>query len=119
MKLVKRHGDIQWFEEDNLKIRLEDMKDQSLVSITLNDYNICRKLMLFDFIDAIKDDLLLDIQTKIIWNTQQAFVTDKNDALELIYYIPKFIDEWNIKTDKGGTVSDSDYISPELWYGIS
>lgn len=115
MNLEKDDGSIKWFRKNELRIKLKNLGEESEVWVTLDGYNICLKLIMFDFVERIKDDLMLDISIKKILNKQRVFMIDSNHVLELVNYISKFIDEWNIKIS-ANTVSNSDVIPNELWY---
>ena len=71
--------------------------------------------MIFDFVEQIKDDLMLDISIKKVLNKQSVFMIDPAHALELASYILEFVNEWKITTS-AKTVSDSDIIPDEIWY---
>lgn len=115
MDLEKQEGAIKWFKKDNLKIRLKKEGESSVVSVMLDGYNICFDLMMYDFIDRIKEALLINIQIKKIWDNRHVIIVDSNDAMILMDYIAEFVDEWNIKISEN-TVSDADIISSKLWY---
>ncbi len=115
MELEREKEETKWFRKDGLRIKQASEGEQTLVSVILDGYNICFKLMLFDFLDHIKEDLALDVKIKKIWNEQRVFVVDSKYASDLINYIELFIGEWNIKISES-TVSASDVISDELWY---
>ncbi len=72
---------------------------------------------MYDFINRIKDELLLDIFITKSWNNQHVLIIDSENALELINYIPEFVDNWNIKI-REDKVSASDIISDDLWYSL-
>ena len=97
MDLEKENGNIKWFKKNELRIRLKNKGEKSIVCVMLDGYNICFKLMLFDFVEQIKEELMLDISIIKIWNNQRAFIIDSNHVLELINYIPVFVNVWNIK----------------------
>lgn len=115
MDLEREKEETKWFRKDGLRIKQTSEGKQTLVSVILDGYNICFKLMLFDFLDHIKEDLALDVKIEKIWNEQRVFVVDSKYVSDLINYIELFIDEWNIKISES-TVSASDVISDELWY---
>jgi hypothetical protein len=115
MDLERKKGNTKWFRKDNLRIKQINEGEETKVSVILDGYNICFKLMMFDFISHIKEDLLLEVKIIKIWNNQRVFLINTKYALDLIKYIVSFIDEWNIKISEN-TVSASDIISNELWY---
>lgn len=115
MILEKKHNNIQWFKKDKLRIRVQNEGKQSIISVLLDGYNICFKLMMFDFVDRVKKDLLIDVRIEKLWDRQRVFTTDSKYEMDLINYLETFINEWNIKINTA-TVSDSDIISEELWY---
>ena len=77
---------------------------------------ICLKMIMYDFLIRIKDELLLDVGIEKIWNDQRVFSIDSKNVMELIDYIPVFVTEWDIKTNEN-TFSNEDSISDEIWYG--
>ncbi len=115
MDLEREKEETKWFRKDGLRIKQTSEGKQKLVLVTLDGYNICFKLLLFDFLDHIKEDLALDIKIEKIWNQQRVFVVDSKYVSDLINYIELFINEWNIKISES-TISVSDIISDELWY---
>lgn len=115
MNLEKYNGNIRWYKEKELRIKLKNLGTESEVWVTLDRYNICLKLMMFDFVEQIKDDLMLDISIKKVLNKQRVFMIDSAHALELANYILEFVNEWKITTSTN-TVSDSDIIPDEIWY---
>lgn len=115
MNLEKYNGNIRWYKEKELRIKLKNLGTESEVWVTLDRYNICLKLMMFDFVEQIKDDLMLDISIKKVLNKQRVFMIDPAHALELASYILEFVNEWKITTS-AKTVSDSDIIPDEIWY---
>jgi|GEM_PF-1231316 hypothetical protein len=115
MHLEKENGNTKWFKNDELKIKLVNRGTESDVFVTLKRYNLCFKLMMFDFVNHVKDDLLLDVSVRKTFNGQRAFVIPSDYALELVNYIPAFVNEWNIKISPT-TVSQADAITEEVWY---
>ena len=115
MELEKENGKVKWFIKDKLKVKVINNGEKSEVLVMLSNYNICFKLIMFDFIEQIKNDLMIDILTKKISNGQRTFVVDTENSAELVNYIPFFVDEWGIKISPN-TVSGSDIISMEKWY---
>jgi hypothetical protein len=115
MNLEKINGNIKWYRENKLKIKLKDMGEESEIWVMLDGYNICFKLIMFDFVERIKEDLMLNVSIKKVWNNQRVFVINSGHALELVNYILEFINEWDIKVSTN-TISDSDFIPDNLWY---
>lgn len=115
MNLEKVNGNIKWFRKGKLKIKLKDIGEKSEVWVILDGYNICFKLIMFDFVERIKEDLMLNVSIKRVWNNQRVFIINSDHALELVNYILEFINEWNIKVSEN-TISDSDFIPDDLWY---
>ena len=116
MDLEKKLKQNEWYKNNNIRIRLIDDGDKSIVAVNLDGYNICSKLIMFDFIMRIKDELLLNVGIEKIWNDQRVFTIDSNNAMELINYIPVFVAEWGIEINEN-TISDEDTVSDEIWYG--
>lgn len=116
MVVEKEQNNTKWLKEDSLKIKVKEEGEKSTVAVILDGYNICFKLIMFEFIDYTKDELSLDVSVTRHWNNQRVFIIDSKDSLTLVSYISKFIKEWDIKISKN-TVSDADIISDELWYG--
>ena len=116
MDLEKKNENNKWYKSDNIRLRLINDGDKSIVAVNLDGYNILLKLMMFDFARRIKEGLLLDVGVVKIWNGQRVFTIDSSNSMEFIDYIPVFVAEWNIKIDEN-TISDEDAISDEIWYG--
>ena len=68
---------------------------------------------MFDFIDRLKNELMLDVRTKKGCHDQMFFIINSQNAFELIYYLPLFIKRWNIKAS---TNEIRNTISDEAWY---
>jgi len=115
MVLERENGNTKWFRKDGLRIKQINEGEETQISVMLDGYNICFKLMMFEFLSHIKEDLALDIKLVKTWNNQRVFMVDIKYVSDLINYIVSFIDEWNIKISEN-TVSISDIISDELWY---
>lgn len=116
MIVEKEQNNTKWLKEDNLKIRVKKEGEKSTVAVILDGYNICFKLIMFEFIDYTKEELSLDVSVTRHWNNQRVFIIDSKESLTLASYISQFIKEWDIKISEN-TVSDADIISDELWYG--
>lgn len=116
MIVEKEQNNTKWLKEDSLKIRVKKEGEKSTVAVILDGYNICFKLIMFEFIDYTKEELSLDVSVTRHWNNQRVFIIDSKDSLTLASYISQFIKEWDIKVSEN-TVSDADIISDELWYG--
>lgn len=115
MVLEKEKENIKWFRKDGLKIKQISEGQDTQVAVLLDGYNICFKLIMFEFLNHIKEDLALDIKINKMWNNQRVFMVDTKYASDLVNYIVFFIDEWNIRISEN-TVSMSDIILDELWY---
>ena len=76
MNLEKYNGNIRWYKEKELRIKLKNLRTESEVWVTLDRYNICLKLMMFDFVEQIKDDLMLDVSIKKVLNKQRVFIIE-------------------------------------------
>lgn len=116
MVVEKEQNNTKWLKEGSLKIKVKEEGEKSTVAVILDGYNICFKLIMFEFIDYTKDELSLDVSVTRHWNNQRVFIIDSKNSLTLVSYISKFIKEWDIKISEN-TVSDADIISDELWYG--
>lgn len=115
MNIEKSNQNTKWFKKDGLKIKLKNKGSESEIWVTLDKYNVSFKLLMFDFMEQLKEDLMLDITVNKIFGNQRIFVTGSNDGMEIVNYIEKFIDKWNIRISKN-TVSDADIIPDEIWY---
>lgn len=115
MYLEKKNGNVKWFRENELRVKLKNLGEESEIWVTLNKYNISLKLIMFDFVAQVKRDLMLDVSIKKVLGKQRVFVINSSNALELVDYILEFISEWNIETS-ADTISESDIISNQLWY---
>ena len=116
MDLEKKTEGNEWYKSNNTRMRLIYDGDKAIVAVNFDGYNICFKLMMFDFIKRIKDELLLDVGVEKIWNDQRAFIIDSKNSMELINFIPVFVAKWDIKINEN-TFSDEDAISDKIWYG--
>lgn len=115
MNIEKSNKNTKWFKNNGLKIKLKNKGDESEVWVTLDKYNICFKLLMFDFMDQLKEELMLDIAVNKVLGNQRIFIVNSKHDVELVNYIERFINEWNIKISKN-TVSNSDIIPDEIWY---
>lgn len=117
MDLEKEITNLQWYKKNDLRIRVKTENNNSIVWVMLKEYNICSNLVMYDFVDRVKDELLFDITINKIWHGQVSFLINSDFSEEFICYISEFIEEWDIKvTEK--TVSKSNIISNELWYSL-
>ncbi len=115
MKLEKEKNNLSWYKSDDLKIRVEMCEDRSILWVTIRNYNICLKLCMYDIVDRMNDDILLNVKISKKWNNHRAFEVNSNSVIHAIDYIEKFIKEWEIKVTKD-TVPETEFMSDELWY---
>ena len=114
MNLERENSNTKWYKNNELRIKQKDLGKVSEIWITLDRYNMCLTLLMFDFTERIKDDLLLDVSIQKD-NGQRVFEINSSYASELINYILYFISEWGI-TSSSNTVSNSDFIPDEIFY---
>lgn len=115
MRIEKSNQNTKWFKKDGLRIKIKNKGDISEIWITLDKYNICFKLLMFDFIQQLKEEMMLDITADRVLGNQRIFVINSNYDMEIVNYIEIFINEWNIRISKN-TDSDADIIPDEIWY---
>lgn len=116
--VYKEFENIKWLRKDRFRFRLEYCSDDVNLFVMLGNYNICLTLMMYDFVDRIKEDILLDVMAKKSKNNQAFFCSKINEYKELINYIRDFVDEWDISIDKN-MFSNTDIISDDIWYSIN
>ncbi len=68
MDLERQNEKIKWFKKEDLRIKQIYEENETQISVNLNGYNLCFTLMMFDFIDHIKKDLLLDVKVTKLRN---------------------------------------------------
>ena len=68
-----------------------------------------------DFMEQLKEELMLDITVNKVMGNQRIFVINSNYDMEIVNYIEGFIDEWNIRISKN-SISDADIIPDKIWY---
>lgn len=117
MILEKEENNFKWYRQNQLKIKIQDLDNESMLWVTIKNYNICLQLGMYDVLDKIKEDMLIEVKISRDRNNQRAFVVDSNNLDELIIYIESFIKKWNIEINKDA-VSKSDFIADETWYKI-
>lgn len=64
MYLEKKNGNVKWFKENELRVKLRNLEEESEIWVTLNQYNIFLNLIMFDFIAQVKRDLMLNVSVK-------------------------------------------------------
>lgn len=115
MDLEKETEKIRWYRNGGLRIKQIINEEDAQILVSIDGYNVCFKLMMFDFVIHAKEDLALDVKIEKIDNSQRIFRVNARNATELVSYIDSFISEWNIKISPN-TVSVSDTISDDSWY---
>lgn len=115
MNIEKSSRNTKWFRKGGLKIKLKNKGSESEIWVTLDQYNICSKLLMFDFMEQLKEELMLDITVNKVMGNQRIFVINSNYDMEIVNYIEGFIDEWNIRISKN-SISDADIIPDKIWY---
>lgn len=118
MIFEKEYNNFKWYRQNQLKIKVKNCDNNSMLWVTLENYNICLVLVMYDIVDKINEDILIEVKISKEWNNQRAFVVNSNNVEELILYIEYFVKDWNIKIIKN-TVSESDFINEEIWYSYS
>lgn len=51
MNLEKSDGNIKWYRENELRIKIKNIGKESEVWDKLDGYNICLKLIMLDFVE--------------------------------------------------------------------
>lgn len=115
MRIEKSNQNTKWLKKDGLKIKIKNRGETSEIWVTSDKYNICLKLLMFDFVKQLKEEMMLDITVDRVLGNQRIFVINSNYGMETVNYIERFIVEWNIRISQN-TVSDSDMIPSEIWY---
>lgn len=113
--LENESNNIKWFKENDLRIKIKNIGEESIITVLLGKYNICFKLIMFEFINSLKEDKIIDISIVKNSYNQRVFVVDSKNDIQVAKYIIGFAREWDIKISKD-TVSESDVIYDEIWY---
>ena len=109
MRIEKSNQNTKWLKKDGLKIKIKNRGETSEIWVTSDKYNICLKLLMFDFVKQLKEEMMLDITVDRVLGNQRIFVINSNYDMEIVNYIEGFIDEWNIRISKN-SISDVDII---------
>lgn len=117
MIFEKEENNVKWYRQNQLKVKAQSLDNNTMLWVTLKNYNICLKLGMYDILDKIRDEILIEVKICRDLNNQRTFLVDSNNVEELITYIENFVNEWNIQITKD-TVSESDYIDDEIWYKV-
>ena len=56
MNIEKSNQNTKWFKKDGLKIKLKNKGSESEIWVTLDKYNISFKLLMFDFMEQLKEN---------------------------------------------------------------
>lgn len=115
MLIEKELDNVKWFRADNVRIKVVSIDKISTVTVLIDNYNICFKMMMFEFLNALLDETGIRISTERNEFNQVVFKVDNSSQMALAKYIVNFIREWNIKVSDS-TVADADMISDEVWY---
>ena len=115
MRIEKSNQNTKWLKKDGLKKKIKNRGETSEIWVTSDKYNICLKLLMFDFVKQLKEEMMLDITVDRVLGNQRIFVINSNYDMEIVNYIEGFIDEWNIRISKN-SISDADIIPDKIWY---
>ncbi len=74
MNLEKINGNIKWYRENKLKIKLKDMGKSQRFGLCSMDTIFAFKPIMFDFVERIKEDLMLNVSIKKVWNKSKEFL---------------------------------------------
>ena len=109
MRIEKSNQNTKWLKKDGLKIKIKNRGETSEIWVTSD------KLLMFDFVKQLKEEMMLDITVDRVLGNQRIFVINSNYDMEIVNYIEGFIDEWNIRISKN-SISDADIIPDKIWY---
>lgn len=115
MLIEKEIDNVKWLRADNLRIKIVNIDRISIITVLLDNYNICFKMMMFEFMNALLDETGIRISTERNEFNQVVFKVDNSSQMAFAKYIVSFVREWNIKVSES-TVADSDIINDEVWY---
>lgn len=115
MQTEKEIDNIKWFREKDLRIKVAKIDDFSMITVMLENYNICFKMMMFEFINTLSNETKITLKTDRSELNQIVFKADQFNQKTLMRFISDFIIKWNIQITKE-TVSQSDFITDEVWY---
>lgn len=105
----------KWLRDDNLRIKMVNTDRTSIITVMLENYNICFKMMMFEFMSSLYDETGIKITTERNGLNQIVFKSDNFNHMVLASYIVSFVREWNIKVTES-TFTNSDIITDEIWY---
>lgn len=115
MLIEKELNNVKWLRDDKLRIKIVNIDKASIITVLLDNYNICFKMMMFEFMNTLFYETGIRITTERNEFNQVVFKVDNSSQMVLCKYIVSFIREWNIKVSES-TVANSDIITDEIWY---
>lgn len=112
MTKEKESGNLRWFSENNLKMRVKELGDGKLtVWIAIDNANITLTMLIYDFLDWCTGELSIFLEVDISWNNQRGFIINKTDEIIFLNEVKKFILTYQISVDK------DDYVfTDDEWY---
>lgn len=115
MLIEKELDNVKWFKDDELRIKIVNIDNISIITVLLDNYNICFKMMMFEFINSILNEKGINIAAERNSYKQVVFKVDISNYMVAVEYIVSFVREWNIRVSES-TVDNSDIITDENWY---
>lgn len=97
--IKERKGkNMQWFVEDNLKIRLKIINEKQVCFWVMKDNkNICFIMIMNDFMDWCEHNLGMQISVDKNWNNHRGFVVDIQDQMIVPNEVQRFVTEFSIE----------------------
>ena len=118
VKLEKEFNEKSWYVFENIRFRIKKIESGFIVWILVKNYNICKRLLFYDFIDRLTFDKVTAIIDDNSWNGRLGYkiINEKGYETVIINYILEFLIEFRDIIEN--TCTFDEYVSDEEWYDL-
>ncbi len=114
MNEEKKIDSLRWVSKNNLKFRINKIDEESSVLwASILGVDLCFTLMLYDFLDRVRESLNLNIEIDTSWKGWRGFKVKNSEVDLLMEEIANFVIEWEIEANE-----NADRLSDKEWYSI-
>lgn len=86
IELEKSENSSRWYKKNDLRMRVKTVGSGSILWVTLHSCNILLKLCIYDVLERIRENILLDVRIDKEWNNQRGFIIKSDYINELVNY---------------------------------
>lgn len=112
--MKKKKDSLRWGSKNNLKFRINKIdKESSVLWASILGVDLCFTLMLYDFLDRVRESINLNIEIDTSWRGWRGFKVKNSEVDILVGEIENFVIEWEIEANE-----NADRLTDGEWYSI-